>query len=328
DWSIGRLFKMNIGLRVSQYTHEKRHYVRPEPRFSARYLLNELTSVKGSYALMNQYIHLLSNTGIGLPTDLWVPATKNIGPQHSQQVALGIARDIPKHKLTLTVEGYYKKMEDIIHYKEGASFLEGDGEGGDDFNYEDQVTAGQGESYGGEIMLQRKVGKFSGWIGYTLSWTKLQFDELNFGKPFYARYDRRHDISLVGIYKINDHVQIAATWVYGTGQAITLPLANYQVQQHNIDVNNSMFYGGNYYVEYYGDKNSFRMAAYHRFDVSAQFVKQLKRSKRTFEVGLYNAYNRKNPFFYYINTDSRGNNKLKQVSLFPILPSVSWTYAF
>jgi hypothetical protein len=156
----------------------------------------------------------------------------------------------------------------------------------------------------------------------------LQFDELNFGKPFYARFDRRHDISVVGIYKINDRIQLAATWVYGTGQAITLPLASYLIQPHTVDMNTSQFMGGNIYAEYYGDKNSFRMAPYHRFDISAQFVKDLKRTKRTFEVGLYNAYNRRNPYFYYISSDVQGNNVLKQVSLFPILPSVSWTYAF
>lgn len=328
DWSISKLMKINFGVRLSHYAHEGKNYLRPEPRFSGRYMLNELTSIKASYALMNQYIHLLSNTGSGLPTDLWVPATKKIGPQQSQQVAMGIARDLPKFKLTLTVEGYYKKMRDIIHYKEGASFLSLEGDGSDEFTYEDRVTIGEGESYGGEIMLQRKFGKFTGWIGYTLSWTILQFDELNFGKPFYARYDRRHDISVVGIYKINDRIQLAATWVYGTGQAITLPLASYQIQPHTIDMNTNQFLGGSIYAEYYGDKNSFRMAPYHRFDISAQFVKDLERSKRTFEVGLYNAYNRRNPYFYYISSDVQGNNVLKQVSLFPILPSVSWTYAF
>lgn len=328
DWSIGRFVKVNIGFRLSHYVHEQKHYLRPEPRFSGRYMINELTSIKASYAMMNQYIHLLSNTGSGLPTDLWVPATKNIGPQQSQQVALGIARDIPRYKCTLTLEGYYKKMRDIIHYREGASFLSIEGEGSEDFSYEDRVTVGEGESYGGELMVQRKFGKFTGWVGYTLSWTILQFDELNFGKPFYARFDRRHDMSVVGIYKVNDRVQIAATWVYGTGQAITLPLASYQIQPHTVDAANSPFLGGTVYAEYYGDKNSFRMAPFHRFDISAQFVKELKRSKRTFEVGLYNAYNRRNPYFYYISSDARGNNVLKQVSLFPILPSVSWTYAF
>jgi hypothetical protein len=218
-------------------------------------------------------------------------------------------------------------MNDIIHYREGASFLNGDGDGSEEFNWENQVTSGIGNSYGAEFMVQKKVGQFTGWIGYTLSWTKLKFEELNFGKAFYARYDRRHDISLVGIYKINDRIQLAATWVYGTGQAITLPLASYSLQTHTIEPNSNSYYD-NIYAEYYGEKNSFRMAAYHRFDITAQFKKQLKRVERTFELGFYNLYNRKNPYFYMITNDLQGNNKLTQVSLFPILPSIAWTYKF
>jgi hypothetical protein len=328
DWSLSPKLKVNMGARLSHYMYKDKNYLRPEPRFSGRYMIQENTSVKFSFAQMNQYIHLLSNTGAGLPTDLWVPATDKIGPQRSTQYALGFARDLTKQKLTLTIEGYYKDMSDIIHYKEGASFLTSDGDGSDEFTWEDQVTTGRGKSYGGEIMVQRKFGKFTGWVGYTLSWTKLQFEELNFGREFFARYDRRHDMSIVGIYKLNDHIQLAATWVYGTGQAITLPLASYSLQPHQVEPSQNQHIRGNTYAEYYGDKNSFRMAPYHRFDVSAQFRKQLKRSERTFEVGLYNAYNRKNPYYYFIATNAQGNNVLRQISLFPILPSVSWTYKF
>jgi TonB dependent receptor/CarboxypepD_reg-like domain/TonB-dependent Receptor Plug Domain len=327
DWSINKRLKINVGMRLSYYNTENKNYLRPEPRFSGRFMLNELSSFKASFAMMNQYIHLLSNTGVGLPTDLWVPATRRISPQSSTQYALGYAQDIPQRKITVTFEAYYKNMKDIIHYREGANFLNGDGDGSEEFNWENQVTSGIGDSYGAELMVQRKVGKFTGWIGYTLSWTKLKFEELNFGKAFYARYDRRHDISLVGIYKLNDRIQLAATWVYGTGQAITLPLASYSLQTHQIDPNSNSYYGP-IYAEYYGDKNSFRMAAYHRFDITAQFKKQLKRVERTFELGFYNLYNRKNPYFYMITNDVQGNNKLTQISLFPILPSFAWTYKF
>ncbi|MDX5443365.1 MAG: TonB-dependent receptor, partial [Hymenobacteraceae bacterium] len=154
-------------------------------------------------------------------------ATAKVGPQQSQQIAAGFAKDFFGKDVALTLEGYYKKSSNIIGYKEGASFLEVDDPDTekDEVNWEGKVTNGQGWSYGGELLLQKKTGNFTGWVGYTLSWTQLQFDSLNFGRKFYARYDRRHDVSVVGMYKFSDEVKISATWVYGTGNAITMPLA-------------------------------------------------------------------------------------------------------
>jgi hypothetical protein len=277
---------------------------------------------------MNQYLHLLSNTGIGLPTDLWVPATRRVKPQQSQQVALGLAKDFPKQKFAVTLEGYYKWMENVLSYKEGASFLglANNEDVENQVSWEDMVTAGSGLSYGAELLIQKKVGKFTGWIGYTLSWTWLQFDSLNFGKAYPARYDRRHDISVVTMYNINDRVELSATWVYGTGNAVTLPLSSYYVEHHGLGPNN---YGYPYTVQDYGEKNSFRMAPYHRADIGIRVHKQLKRCERIFEFSVYNVYNRKNPFYYYTEYDSKTyRNKLMQISLFPILPSVSWTWKF
>lgn len=328
DWTITPLLKANFGARMSHFIYKSANYYGIEPRASIRYLINEKLSVKASYALMNQYMHLLSNTGVGLPTDLWVPATDRVAPQRSHQGAIGIAKELEKPKLTITAEAYYKRMLNIIGYKEGASFLNvGRAIDGKPITWQDNVTSGNGTSYGAELLVQKKVGKWSGWIGYTLSWTTLQFDELNDGKPFYARYDRRHDFSAVGIYEVNDHLTISATWVYGTGQAITLPLATYNVQPHDPATNqfNNFFGLG---ATDYGDKNDFRMAPYHRLDIAAQWHKQLKRCERTFELGVYNAYNRKNPFFYSISQRVDGSNYLSQVSLFPIIPSVSWSFKF
>lgn len=329
DWSITNRLKANIGLRLSYFTVQKKNYLRPEPRIALRYMIDDNMSVKACWTMMNQYLHLLSNTGVGLPTDLWVPATKNVAPQRSWQAAAGIARDFPKQRFSLTVEGYYKHSQDIIGYKEGASFLViGDlNENGEPVSWEDNVTTGQAWSYGAEILLQKKAGKFTGWIGYTLSWTQMQFDSLNFGEKFYARYDRRHDISVVGIYKLSEHITLSATWVYGTGNAITLPQAEYTVDSHNPGPgNNPPFW--NYFISDYGKKNDFRMAPYHRLDFGIQFHKRLKRSDQTFELSVYNVYNRKNPFFYYVGYDNQGNRKLRQVSLFPIIPSVSWNWKF
>ncbi len=334
DWRISSRLKTNIGFRLSHFNTQGKSYVRPEPRFAARYILRENLSLKASYALMNQYLHLLSNTGIGLPTDLWVPATKRIRPQQSQQVALGGAMDIPKYKLLVSLEGYYKWSKDVIGYQEGASFLLVDDPGGNEepVNWEDNVTPGKGWSYGLEFLVQRKFGKFTGWIGYTLSWSQLQFDSINYGKKYYAKYDRRHDISVVGIYKINDHITLSATWVFGTGNAITLPLTEYSLPDHDPaggtpHQTHAQF--NRWFVNDYGEKNNFRMAPYHRMDIALQFHRKMKHWDRTFELGFYNLYNRKNPFFYYVGYDSSGQQrKLKQISLFPIIPSVSWTIKF
>lgn len=330
DWGITDKLKVNFGLRYSIYNHKEKYFNRLEPRFSGRYMIKPSLSFKASYALMNQYIHLLSNTGIGLPTDLWVPATNRVQPQQSQQVAAGFAKDLTKQKLMISIEGYYKKMDNVIAYKEGASFLDtGFSLDSDANSWQDKVTAGQGWSYGGELLVQKKFGKLTGWVGYTLSWTQLQFDELNFGKKYFARYDRRHDLSVVAIYEINEKVTLSATWVYGTGQAITLPSSSYVVDG-NMPGGTSFGFGGinNFYVENYGEKNSFRMAPYHRGDIAASFMKKKKNFERTIEVGLYNAYSRKNPFYYYTDTNANGETKLMQVSLFPIIPSISWNYKF
>jgi hypothetical protein len=280
---------------------------------------------------MNQFVHLLSNTGIGLPTDLWVPSTSRVRPQRSTQFALGLAKDFPERNLALTIEGYYKKSQDIIGYKEGASFLLiDDVESTDEVDYEDNITSGQGWSYGTELLLQRKVGRLSGWLGYTLSWTQLQFDDVNFGKKYYARYDRRHDISLVGIYELKKRVTLSGTWVYGTGNALTMPQGSYNNPNHDVREPNSSY---SISSTVYGDKNSFRMAAYHRLDMGIQFHKKKKWGERTWEVSLYNAYSRQNPFFYYLDrgnfsSSTSGNTRLKQVSLFPIIPSFSYSFKF
>ncbi len=328
DWTITNKIKANVGVRLSHFLYKDQNYFGLEPRFSARYLIKPDLSFKASYALMNQYLHLLSNTGVGLPTDLWVPATDRVAPQRAQQVAAGFAKDLESPRLTITLEGYYKKMNNIIGYREGASFLAVGAFGEEnEVSWEDNVTSGQGESYGAELMVQKKVGKVTGWVGYTLSWTILQFDELNNGKEFFARYDRRHDLSIVFMYEIKENLNVSATWVYGTGQAITLPLAEYTNITHDPTGNPFPFEGVVQSTDY-GGRNTFRMAPYHRLDVAAQWHKKLKRCERTFELGVYNAYNRMNPFFYSINSRADGSRYLSQVSLFPILPSVSWTYKF
>ncbi len=333
DFRIGERLKANAGIRVSHFNSGQKHYFNPEPRIMSSFMLMDDLSVKASYATMSQYIHLISSTGVSLPTDLWVPSTENIAPQKSQQVALGIAKDIVPYGLNISLEGYYKYSTNVLGYRDGASFLLiTEPDAGGEFNWEQNVTQGQGWSYGAELLIQRKYGKLTGWIGYTLSWTQLQFDEVNNGEKFYARYDRRNDISVVLLYRLNEVIQISGTWVYGTGNAISLPMAKYYVLPH--------FPAGNltnswpHQVSSYGGKNQQRMEPYHRLDIGIQHSKQLGRNmERTWELSIYNLYNRKNPYFYYIEQQTNQQsgeqkNVLKKVSVFPIVPSISFNLKF
>lgn len=327
------LWRANAGIRLSHYNIGNSNYLRPEPRLLLSYQLGENTSAKASYTRMNQYTHLISNTGIGLPTDLWVPSTKHIRPQQGDQIAAGLAHDWIKQNFSISFEGYYKKSYDILGYKEGASFLLiDDPTNASDFSWERNVTQGTGKSYGVEFLLQRKSGKLSGWVGYTLSWIKLQYDELNNGEPFFAKYDRRHDASVVAIYQLTKDITLSGTWVFSSGNAMTLPMESYDAVLNDYAYSGNSGYNIPLYVTSFGPKNSFRMKPYHRLDFGVQFHKKLKKGERTWEFSIYNAYNRKNPFFYYLNTETDGSgntkNTLKQVSLFPLIPSISYNYKF
>ena len=335
-------FTFAPGFRVSHYAVGTKQYLNPEPRFSSSYNYSKDLAFKASYARMNQYIHLLSNAGISLPTDLWIPATENIAPMRSEQVAVGVAKDM-KGGYSISIEGYYKDMKNMIQYKDGASFLLQD----DLFDpqastgnrtWENQVTAGQGWSYGTELFVQKKVGKFTGWAGYTLSWTQLKFPELNRGKVFSAKYDRRHDISLVGIYKFSKSLTFSGTWVYGTGNAVTIAQGYIDGSSHQLSsfpivwdpTLQGQFSGA--YIDY-GSRNDFRMESYHRLDLGVQFHKEKEKGTAIWEISVYNAYNRANPFFYYGTYQYNSNtNKeyvgLSKIALFPLIPSVSYTFKF
>jgi hypothetical protein len=338
-WKLNR-FKLNPGFRVSHYAVQGKNYLNPEPRFSMSYNINKDLAVKGSYARMFQYIHLLSNSGISLPTDLWVPATANLLPMRSEQTAIGIAKDFDQG-FSVTLEGYYKDMKNVIQYKEGASFLleddifEGSGTASNQ-TWESAVTRGDAWSYGMELFLQKKTGPITGWIGYTLSWTQMKFNELNYGRPFFARYDRRHDISVVGMYEVKKNVDFAVTWVYGTGNAVTaaqgyIPGNAHQMSRYPI-IWNPDLQSYNNFVDF-GYRNNFRMEAYHRLDLGLQFHKEKRKGTQTWEVSVYNAYNQANPFFYYGSSITNGRTgeeyvSMKKVTLFPLIPSVSYTFKF
>ncbi len=314
DWKLTDKLKMNIGIHAAGFLVQDNFYKSIQPRFSARYLLPQHWSIKASYASMMQFIHLLSNSNVGLPTDLWVPATKLIKPQRSYQGAFGFAKGIKNNMYELSIEGYYKEMRDIIDYLDGANFV------GQSTNWEKKVAQGKGWSYGAEFLLQKKKGKYTGWIGYTLSWTNRQFKEINEGKIYPYKYDRRHDISFVNIYKFSNKMDIALTWVYGTGNAISLPLQSYTAAALPGTFATD--------VQYYGGKNNYRMAAYHRMDLSINKHKKKKWGRVTWSVGAYNLYSRQNPYFLYFSNNQYGRKQLTQVSLFPFIPSISYNFKF
>ncbi len=330
DMRLGENFKVNVGVHFSGFNTDGKFYSSIQPRLSMRYLLPNNIALKGSFSTMRQYIQLVANSNIGLPTDLWLPTTKNVKPQDAWQAAIGAAKTFDK-RYELSVEFYYKDMKNLIAYKEGSSFFQLR-------DWETTVTQGNGTSYGGELLLQKKTGRLTGWMGYTYSKSDRIFSELNFGKKFPFKYDRRHDISIVASYKVNKKVQLSATWVYGTGNAITLANSRFQGLLAERTLPSQYFnYNGSYEAEYYADRNNFRMKAYHRMDIGAQFTKKKKRYERTWAIGAYNVYSNKNPFFIFVDSDpSYGPNGerlgyksvLKQASLFPILPYLSWSFEF
>jgi hypothetical protein len=233
-----------------------------------------------------------------------------VPPQQSQQWASGLAYNF-NNKYEVSIEGYYKKMANVIEYAEGASYLDASG------NWQDKVEVGKGWSYGAEVFVQRKKGKTTGLLGYTLSWTNRQFANLNFGNIFPYRYDRRHDLKAAIVHKVSKRVELSAEWVFGTGQAITLPVEKY------IDNNGNE-------IKVYQTRNGFRMAPYHRLDVAATFTKVKKKHTRNWVFSVYNVYNRQNPFYVYLGTTDTYPSKpvFKQVSLFPLLPSFTYQFKF
>ncbi|MBH8557439.1 TonB-dependent receptor [Hymenobacter negativus] len=314
DVKLTDRLKVNVGLRVNSFLVDKKLYPSVEPRVSGRFLLTENWALKAAYARTTQYVHLLTNSGIGLPTDLWVPATASTLPQKAQQFSLGAARSLRFHDedFEFSVETYYKPMQNLIEFREGADFV-----GTTDDNYESKITSGQGWAYGAELFLQKKTGKTTGWIGYTLAWSNRRFPELNQGQLYPYKYDRRHDFKLVVIHEFSPTLTLSGTFVYGSGNAVTLSQGRYSLGPYSST------------IEDYGTRNSYRMAAYHRLDLDLSHTKKKRWGEVVNSFSVYNAYNRHNPYFIYLGR-GQGSDQLsyRQVSLFPILPSFSKTFRF
>ena len=316
--------KINAGIHASSFLVGESGYASLQPRFSLWWGLTGTTALKASYASMQQYIHLLpSASGLSLPTDLWVPATDRVRPQEASQVAFGLAKTLRGGRYEITIESYYKRMRHLIEYKEGADYL-----GAARGSWQDKIETGRGWSYGAEFFLQKQLGRTTGWLGYTFSRTQRQFAGLNGGKTFPYTYDRRHDASLVVNHRLRPSVELAGTWVYGTGQAIWLPTGQFYSVDHEID---EYHLGPRDHetLRLYGPRNGSRMPSYHRLDVAVRLHRSGRRAKRTWSFGVYNAYNRRNPFILAA-TPTQGEDRqssylvFKKITIFPIVPFVTF----
>lgn len=322
DWT--EQLSTNAGLRAATFFVGGTSYWSVQPRLSARYLLPRDWALKGSYSLMRQPIHLLSNSTIGLPTDLWVSSTPEVPPERSHQVTLGLSRSFQNREYEVRLEGYGKLMDNLIEYKPGAEYSLTAST-----DWVSRVETGRGWSYGAELLLRRTRGRTSGWIGYTLSWTRRQFDALNDGDPFPFRYDRRHDFSATVTHQLTDVTSVSATWVYGTGDAVTAPEGRYRGRGGPSErfFAQPRDFTRTREVRDYTERNGFRMPAYHRLDLGMRF-QWGDPDYHALKVGAYNAYNRKNPYFFQTSTAEDGGLEAEAVSLFPVLPYISYQFKF
>jgi hypothetical protein len=317
DFKAG-LWKVNAGMRISGSIVKAASYSGIEPRISVRYLINEFSSLKFGYSRMKQYMHLVSSSSVALPTDLWYPVTAGIRPQKSDQLVLAYHRWFAKPKLQFEAELYYKKMDELIEYREGANLILND-------NFERELIQGSGESYGMEFLLQRTSGRFNGWVAYTLSWATRQFDQLNSGKVFWAKYDRRHNINVVLNYEISKRWDVSAVWVYSTGSRFTAQTGQYLVP-------NATFTGVDL-VPIYSERNAISMSPSHRLDLNFILKPRPNKSKRfksEWHFGCYNFYNRATPFRINIrpNEDGSIGYHYEQPGLFGFIPSVAYNFSF
>ncbi len=334
ELSLGERVQANVGLNYSGFAVGGEFYHSLQPRLSARVMIADNLSAKAGYAYMTQYVHLLSNNSVSLPSDLWVPVTERIKPMSSSQLSAGLFYDIPG-LFDISVEGYYKTMDNLLEYKDGASLM------ATTSGWEDKVCMGRGWAYGVELLLQRSVGRTTGWIGYTWAKSMRLFDKegqvLNGGRPFPAKYDRRHDVSITISHKLTDNIDLSATWVYNTGNCATLATQYYEALPYDFFEQTTV---GRGQMEYISSRNNYRYDPYHRLDLSLSFHKQKRYGVRTWNVSVYNAYNNMNPFLMYPSSETvhqqlpdgslwvTSKSVFKKLTIFPIIPSVTYSYKF
>ncbi|MBI3233500.1 MAG: TonB-dependent receptor plug domain-containing protein, partial [Bacteroidetes bacterium] len=314
EYTVNHRIKVNYGARLSGTYVQNTFYHGFEPRVSGKYSINSTSSIKASYAKMKQYLHLVRSSSIALPTDLWYPVTKNVAPGKSNQVSLGYYKSINKYKTTFSVETYYKWLNDVIDYKEGAVLFLND-------NYESELVKGNAKAYGFEFLAQKDVGKLSGWIAYTLSWSKSTFPDLNGGKTFFSNNDRRHDISVVANYEFNKRFSMSAVYVYSSGRPFTPRISQFLMPNPtltNVDV-----------LPIYTDRNTVRLHAARRLDIDICYKnKPSKKTKLEWHLSIYNFFARTQPQRIVITQDANGNYKYQEKGLFGIIIAPALNFNF
>lgn len=323
DWQIGDSMYLNLGVHASGFIVPGNTYISVQPRLGFRYLLPRKWALKLSFTRMTQYIHLLTNNATFMPTDLWVAATDKVEPMHSKQVAIGLAKTSKDNRYEISVEGYTKSMNNVIEYVENSSDFQSATS-----RWEENVIVGRGWSYGMELLLQKKTGTFKGWIGYTLSRSERAFPNVNQGRVFPYKYDRRHDIEVVLSQQLGKKWELSANWQFATGLPLSLPVGSYeQITEPTPNFPPSTQTPGE--VDVVSDRNFLRMQNTHRLDVSATRTKQRKKTTHVLTFGFMNAYNQQNPFFYYYSRDEQTRKRqLTMLSIVPILPSIAYTIKF
>lgn len=285
-------------------------YFIPEPRLSISQMLTPQSSIKASYARNSQFLHLISNSTSANPTDKWIASNNSIKPGISDQVSLGYYRNISGDKFEVSSEVYYKWMQNEVDYKDGADVYSSDA-------IETQLLTGKGRAYGIELLLKKKAGKFTGWIGYTLSRSERQINGINQDKWYAMRQDKTHDISVVGIYELGKKWTFSGTFIYSTGNAVSFPSGKYNTS------GNTVFY--------YTERNGYRMPAYHRLDIAA--TRQLSHKKRfssELSLGVYNVYAHDNAYSITFRQSKENPEKTEaiQTTLFKIVPSITYNFKF
>ena len=281
-----------------------------EPRLGLNYIFNGKSSVKASYNRIYQFLHLLSNSTTTTPTDLWLPSSNNVKPQISDQISVGYFRNFKDNEFETSLEVYYKDLKNQIDYKNGAELVYNS-------TVESELVYGRGWAYGTELMIKRNFGRLNGWVSYTWSKTIRQFDEINSGNPFPARHDRRHDISVVGIYDLTHKLKLSATWIYYTGNAVTFPSGKYEIDGH--------------IVGYYTERNGYIMPNYHRLDLGLTWQrKKTEKFESSWVFSVYNAYGRENAYFidFQQNEENPNVTEAVQFAIFKAIPSVSYRFKF
>lgn len=328
QFNISKYIKTNVGFRENLYFINRKRFVSHEPRVVISIIPVKTFAIKVSYVQMSQNIHMMTLNNNEFFSSIWIPSNVNCPPEKAKQYSVAVETSLSS-KYDLSIEAYYKDMDHLLEFTKGSLWT-------NLLNWESNIQInGTGESMGLELFFNKKSGKLNGWVSYTLSKSTRQFETINNGKPFPYDFDRPHDLKVFSNYKLNDHIDFSLIWIFQSGRPINLPKGYYYVlnspNQYNIETN-TVEVNDNYKIDFFPERNSYRMKPYHRLDLSVNLTKIKKKGTRIWSFSIYNVYNRLNAYYYTINFDKNEQGevvpKLYEYSLFPIIPAFSYTYKF